>query len=128
MRHPFLDWFATSVSVALVLGFGGSEAHFFSLTHAPAAFVGTGTGLAVARLHTRPPLWRLAIATLCGVSLGFGLFAVLTPVHLLDAGSLLREATTIFVALMLGFGVSRIGTGIVERYRPDRHHSARSGD
>jgi len=115
--HPFLDTFAASVFMALVLGFGGSEAQVFSLAHALAAFVGTGSGLTIARLHTRPPLWRLAVASFCGVSVGYGLFAILTPIGLIDAGNLLREAATIFVALMLGFGVSRISAGPVVRPR-----------
>jgi len=97
--------------MALVLGFGGSEAQVFSFAHAFAAFAGTGSGLAIARLHTRPPLWRLAVASFCGVSLGYGLFAILTPVGLIDVGNLVREASIIFVALMLGFGVSRISAG-----------------
>ena len=120
MGHPFLDALAKSVLVALVLGFGGSEVQFFSLAHALAAFVGTGTGLAIARLHTRPPLWRLAVAAFCGVSVGYGLFAVLTPVGLIDAGNLLREAATIFVALIVGFGVTRISVGPAVPRRPVR--------
>lgn len=106
--------------MALVLGFGGSEAQVFSLVHALAAFAGTGTGLTIARLHTRPPLWRLAIASFCGVSVGYGLFVILSPVGLIDVGNLLREASIIFVALMLGFGVSRISAGPVVPRRPVR--------
>ncbi|WP_405236564.1 hypothetical protein [Lentisalinibacter orientalis] len=106
--------------MALVLGFGGSEAQFFSLAHALAAFVGTGTGLTIARLHTRPPLWRLAVASFCGVSVGYGLFAILSPVGLIDVGNLVREASIIFVALMLGFGVSRISAGPAIPRRPVR--------
>lgn len=111
MGNRFLDTFAASVLVALVLGFGGSEAQVFSLSHAVAAFLGTGAGLTIAQLNTRPPLWRLAVAALCGLTVSYGVFAVLTPARLLDAGNLLREASIVFAALMLGFGVSRISAG-----------------
>jgi hypothetical protein len=121
VKRSFLDTLATSVCVALVLGFGGSENQLFSFPHAFAALLGTGTGLVIGDLNSRPPFWRLAVASFCGVTVGYGLFAVLTPVPLLDAGNLLREASIIFCALMLGFGVSRISIGIAGRYRPDRH-------
>ena len=111
MGHPLLDTAAASLLIALVLGFGGSEAHVFSLPHALAALAGAGTGLGIARLHTRPPLSRLAVAGLCGVTVGYGLFAAVAPARLVDASDLLREASIIFVALMLGFGVSRISAG-----------------